>query len=144
MERATDRGNNWTTYQSSDSIKKTIDIYLAKLNEFVNNIKKASPKKKKENQRQPGKEITPEAVIEQSNATPDSSPKKKSRKVIATDNEHQPAMVERIPEELRFIRRFVNMNGKSKTKDDILRFVNSLQKAILEKRIRKTSPYADQ
>ena len=49
-----------------------------------------------------------------------------------------------MPEELRFIKRFVNLNGKTKTKDDILRFINSLQKAILEKRIRKTSTYAEQ
>ncbi len=53
-------------------------------------------------------------------------------------------MVERIPEELRIIRRFVNMNGKTKTKEKILHFINSLQKAIVEKRIRKTSAYADQ
>jgi hypothetical protein len=53
-------------------------------------------------------------------------------------------MVERMPEELRFIKRYVNLNGKTKTKDDILRFINSLQKAIVEKRIRKTSPYAEQ
>jgi hypothetical protein len=53
-------------------------------------------------------------------------------------------MVERIPEELRFIRRFVNLNGKTKAKDEILRFLNSLQKAIVEKRIRKTSNYAEQ
>ena len=32
----------------------------------------------------------------------------------------------------------------TKTKDEILRFINSLQKAIVEKRIRKTSAYADQ
>ncbi|MBK6936995.1 MAG: hypothetical protein IPH18_09050 [Chitinophagaceae bacterium] len=53
-------------------------------------------------------------------------------------------MVERIPEELRFIRRFVNLNGKTKTKDDLLHFINGLQKTILEKRIRKTSAYAAQ
>lgn len=53
-------------------------------------------------------------------------------------------MVERIPEELRFIKRFVNLNGKTKTKDELLRFINSLQKAILEKRIRKTSSSAEQ
>lgn len=56
----------------------------------------------------------------------------------------QPAMVERIPEELRFIKRFINLNGKTKRKDEILRFINSLQKAIVEKRIRITSKYADQ
>lgn len=52
--------------------------------------------------------------------------------------------VERMPDELRFIKRYVNLDGKTKTKEDLLRFINSLQKAIVEKRIRKTSPYADQ
>src|SRR6202011_734276 len=72
LERATDRGNNWTTYQSSDSIKKTIDIYLAKLNEFVNNNKKASAKQKRdENQVQSGKKIIQEAMIKQGIINPD-------------------------------------------------------------------------
>ena len=52
--------------------------------------------------------------------------------------------VERIPEELRFIKRFVNLDGKTKTKEEVLNFINSLQKAILEKKIRKTSAYAEQ
>lgn len=145
LERATDRGNNWTSYQSSDSIKKTIDIYLAKLNEFVNNNKKAGNRQRKnEQQRQTNQKIMQEALIKQGITNSDSTPQKKSRKVTVTEATHQPTMVERIPEELRFIKRFVNMDGKSKTKDEILRFVNSLQKAILEKRIRKTSPYAEQ
>ncbi|MDZ4792830.1 MAG: hypothetical protein SGI83_00995 [Bacteroidota bacterium] len=145
LEKATDRGNNWTSYQSSDSIKKTIDIYLAKLNEFVNNNKKAGVKQRKnEQQRQTNKKIMQEALIKQGIINPDSTLKKKNRKAAITEDLHQPTMVERLPEELRFIKRFVNMDGKSKTKDEILRFVNSLQKAILEKRIRKTSPYAEQ
>lgn len=145
LERATDRGNNWTSYQSSDSIKKTIDIYLAKLNEFVNNNKKAGIRQRKnEQQRQTNQKIMQEALIKQGITNSDSTPKKKSRKATVMEDAHQPTMVERIPEELRFIKRFINMDGKSKTKDEILRFVNSLQKAILEKRIRKTSPYAEQ
>ncbi|MEP7256804.1 MAG: hypothetical protein ABI687_00395 [Flavitalea sp.] len=35
---------------------------------------------------------------------------------------------------ISFIKRFVNLNGKTKLKEDILRFINSLQKAIVEKR----------
>ncbi len=57
---------------------------------------------------------------------------------------HPADMVERISEEIRFIKRFVNLNSKTKTKEDILRFINSLQKSILEKKIRKTSTYAEQ
>ncbi|OJW31532.1 MAG: hypothetical protein BGO54_13805 [Sphingobacteriales bacterium 46-32] len=145
LEKATDRGNNWTSYQSSDTIKKTIDIYLAKLNEFVSNNKKADNKQRKKiRQQQSSREIIQEALIKQSIVNPDGSSKKKARQSASKENEVQPTLVERIPEELRFIKRFVNLNGKSKTKEELLRFINSLQKAILEKRIRKTSPYAEQ
>lgn len=137
LERATDRGNNWTSYQSSDAIKKTIDIYLAKLNEFVSNAKKAAGKERK-------KESKQKAPSQAKQANPGSSSEKKGIKAGTSNGEPEPAMVERIPEELRFIKRFVNLNGKSKTKDEILRFINSLQKSILEKRIRKTSSYAEQ
>jgi hypothetical protein len=50
---------------------------------------------------------------------------------------------EPVPEELRFIKRFVHLNGKTKSKEILLRFINTLQKAIIEKRIRKTSRYAE-
>lgn len=123
VEKATGTGNNWSTYESSETVKKTIDIYLSKLNEFLGKGKPAANKHS-------------------------ASPKKESKKHRVRDvqpiNEHEPLMVERIPEELRFIRRFVNLNGKTKAKDEILRFINALQKAIVEKRIRKTSTYAEQ
>jgi hypothetical protein len=142
LVKATNNGESWTSYQSSDTVKKTIDIYLAKLNEFVNTNKKAEKKQRQKQVRQKAdKEIIHEAMIKQGLINPDGSPKKKTKK---NSNEPQPSMVERIPEELRFIKRFVNLNGKTKTKEELLRLINSLQKAILEKRIRKTSPYADQ
>jgi hypothetical protein len=143
LVKATNNGESWTSYQSSDTVKKTIDIYLAKLNEFINNSKQAEKKQvKKEKQQQTNKEIMHEAMIKQGLINPENSPKQKKSK--RRGDEFNPAMVERIPEELRFIKRFVNLNGKTKTKDEILRFINSLQKAILEKRIRKTSSYAEQ
>ncbi len=145
LVKATSNGESWISYQSSDTVKKTIDIYLAKLNEFVNNTKQAEKKqRKKEVQQQSSKEIVHEAMIKQGIINPDGSPKKKDKKAAKQKVDVQPMMVERIPEDLRFIKRFVNLNGKTKTKDEILRFINSLQKAILEKRIRKTSTYAEQ
>jgi hypothetical protein len=134
--KATRDGTSWTSYQGSETIKKTVDIYLTKLNEFVKNNSKAKSKQsKKQREQEEHKEIIKEAIRRQditNNAT------KKQEPI------HKPTMVERIPEDLRFIKRFVNLNGKTKTKEDILRFINSLQKAIVEKRIRKTSPYAEQ
>ncbi len=50
--------------------------------------------------------------------------------------------MERIAEEVKFIKRFVLLHNKAKTKQQLLYFINALQRAIVEKRIRKTSPYA--
>jgi len=51
-------------------------------------------------------------------------------------------LVERIEEEVRFIKRYVMMHGKSVSIKQVLNLLNGLQRAILERRIRKTSPYA--
>lgn len=124
--KATANGSSWASYHSSVAIKKTVDLYLTKLNELV----KVQPMKNRRSPRAPVKNSEDNKAIKQ----------RRMRKVP----DSQPIMVERMPEELRFIRRFVNLNGKTKTKEELLRFINSLQKAIVEKRIRKTSPYADQ
>lgn len=146
LVKATNNGNNWEPYQASPTIKKTIDIYLARLNEFVNANKEAERKQKKqEKQTQSDHEIIQEALRRQGLVDESGRQIKKqatSKKEVAHST--QPLMVERMPEELRFIKRYTNLNGKTKTKDDILRFINALQKAIVEKRIRKTSPYAEQ
>lgn len=49
--------------------------------------------------------------------------------------------VELVTPEIKFIKRFVALHGKTKTQEQILSFLNSLQKAIVSKVIRKTSPY---
>ncbi len=124
VQKVTNAGESWSTYHASDTIKKTIDIYLSKLNEFVNSNSNTERKLTKKNK---DRELI-----------------KPPKQAKSQPGELTPEMVERIPEELRFIKRFINLNGKSKTKEEILRFINSLQKAIIEKRIRKTSPYAAQ
>jgi hypothetical protein len=52
--------------------------------------------------------------------------------------------IERVTDEVRFIKRYASMHNKVKTKAQILSFLNSLQKAILEKRIRKMSLYTNE
>ncbi len=51
---------------------------------------------------------------------------------------------ERIAEDIKFIKRFISLHQKIKTKAQILNFINALQRAILEKRIRKTCTYAQE
>lgn len=120
-----------SAYDISPSIKKAVDQYFAKLNEFLATSKAVAPAKKET--RQVVKHEKPaKAVHKKSAAVHDKKPTVKVE------------WVERIPEELRFMKRYVNLHDKTKTYDQLLTFINSLQRAILEKRIRKSSPYAKQ
>jgi len=50
--------------------------------------------------------------------------------------------VAKISPEVGFIKRYVAMDGKRKTRKQLLAFINSLQRAIEKKEIRKTNKYA--
>jgi hypothetical protein len=125
LMKATANATDWNTYHNSTAIRKTVQLYFERLSEFLAASNKADQKR-------------PKQQVEHNNVEKPSR-KQKQKAVV-----EQTIWVERMPEELRFIKRYVNLDGKTKTKEDILRFINSLQKAIIEKRIRKTSPYADQ
>ncbi len=145
--KATKNGVSWTAYSHSDAIRHTIDMYLEKLNEFLNKSSNAGKKPtKKEVERKEHDSIIKKNMHRQSVSPAPKSVKKEKAKHSkpSAAHTHHTQMVERMPEELRFIRRFVNLNGKTKTKEELLRFINGLQKAIVEKRIRKTSAYAAQ
>jgi len=50
--------------------------------------------------------------------------------------------VERIREEIKFMKRYIALHNKKKTRAEILTLIKSLQRAIVQKLIRKTSPMA--
>jgi hypothetical protein len=129
LMKATSNGTDWNTYNNSTAIRKTIQLYFERLSEFL------ATSSNMEKTKQP-KHVKTETI----SVNHRSEKRHKKKEVVVPEV----IMVERMPEELRFIKRYVNLNGKTKTKEEILRFINSLQKAIVEKRIRKTSPYADQ
>ncbi len=100
------------------------------LNTFISRVNKeleASPK-----EATPQKEKSPKAKKE---------PKTKEPK---TKKEFSGEYVEKVSEEVRFIKRYASLNGKnvSSVKEKVRSMLSSLQKAIIEKRIRKTSQYA--
>jgi hypothetical protein len=148
LMKATSDATDWKTYNESTPVRKTIQLYFDRLNDYLEgNSKSVKSEEKKGTSKSQPEKITPkkpETLPVQKQEASDGKTSKSSRKKRIANEIPQPIMVERMPEELRFIKRFVNLNGKTKTKDEILRFVNSLQKAIVEKRIRKTSPYAEQ
>ena len=132
---ATDNGTLWDAYEDL-GIKPVMDHYFVKLNEFLKNN---------------SNQVKPNTKIKE--ATKAKNPREKKKKVPQAKPEPIPAeeqsdisveFVERIPEELKFIRRCLSFHGKKKTKEDLLRFINAIHRAIVEKRVRKTSPYATQ
>ena len=106
VKKVTNNGSHWDNYHSSETIKKTIDTYFEKLNEFVGKNKKADA-------------VKPHAKHSGSKKSKEAKPAKHPHVYSHKPNIPEPHLVERIPEELRFIRRFVNLDGKTKTKEDL-------------------------
>lgn len=127
--KATENGNNWSAYDNPQ-IKAVIDTTISKLNEYLSKQTQHQPIKKETGEHKPVKHIVKKETSQ------------KAAPIIEDENDFE--FVERIPEEIRFMRRYVSMNGKKKSKEDLLRFINALHRAIVEKKIRKTSPFAKQ
>jgi hypothetical protein len=128
VNKITQDGASWHTYQSNAVIKGVVDLYLTKLNKYVDEQPKTNVvATKKVN------------VSKHSETTHISKVKAVKPKKVDTATE-----IEAIEVELKFIKRFVLLDGKVKTEEQILNFLNALQKAIIERQIRITSPYAEQ
>ncbi len=131
VNKVTQEGASWETYNGNSTIKRMIDLYFTKLNEYAEQHK---PKRTLKNE-------VPKREVKTTQPKSNIAPPKKTVKAKKIDNTKQ---VEHIEDELKFIKRFTLLNGKTKTAEQVLGFLNSVQKAIIEKRIRKTSPYASE
>ena len=128
--------NSGQTYNSNDTIKRVVDTYVDKLNAYLS----ANPQPQEEEEKpaapaQPRAAAKPKTTQPKARAAKPKAPVKSTPKPVAKP-------VELIPEEIRFLRRYVAMHGKVKTRIAVVRLLSSLQKAMMERRIRKTSPYA--
>ena len=131
---ATENGTNWNAYNDED-IKRLMNAYFVKLNEH---LEKSQPV-------QTEKIITPKTATTKHKPTTHTVKKEVAHKAtFMQEDENDFEFVERIPDEIRYIKRYLGLHNKTKTKDDLLRFINSLQRSIIERKIRKTSPYAKQ
>ena len=138
--------NNFDTmaqfYDTNDKIKGVLDAYLDKLNQALmceGEPKKESKKPTKSKPKTEHKKASkPKAKSEKSESKKKTSSKAKKRK------KPEAKQIEKVHEEIRFIKRYILLHGKVKSKKQILLFINALQKAITEKRISKKSKYADE
>ncbi|MHB8260476.1 MAG: P-loop NTPase family protein [Bacteroidia bacterium] len=136
VNKITQDGASWETYKANATIKRVIDLYLDKLNTFeAHQVTKPTETKSKTNEPVAKKQAATKSV---------KSAKEKKVKEVKKKKEDTAIGVEAIEDELKFIKRFVLMDGKTKSPEQVLHFLDALQKAIIERRIRKTSRYASE
>ncbi len=129
--------NNWAAYNSNENIKRVVDAYFQKLSDYLDKNPSAPTQKS-----MPAKVVKAEPKTA-SPAKPAPAPKKApEKKAAAEEEEYDSEDVEHIDTDVQFIKRYATMHGKVKSQAQILTLIHSLQKAILERRIKKDSPYA--
>jgi hypothetical protein len=129
--------NNWAAYKSNENIKRVVDAYFQKLSDYLDKNPSAPTQKS-----MPAKVVKAEPKTA-SPAKPAPAPKKApEKKAAAEKEEYDSEDVEHIDTDVQFIKRYATMHGKVKSQAQILTLIHSLQKAILERRIKKDSPYA--
>lgn len=127
VKEVTKDGTRVDRYYKHEDIKSTIDFYLEKLNGYLS--RQEIPTTSKEVLR---KKVTEHEAV--------------SKKVIVAkrNSTSQGNLVEHFPEEYRFLRQFVNMDGKHKNVKQVLSLIQRLQKARREKKIGDESPWLSQ
>ena len=129
--------NNWAAYNSNENIKRVVDAFFQKLSDYLDNNPSAPAQKT-----MPAKvaKMEPKPVPPAKPApTPKKAPEKKS---AVAKEEYESEDVEHIDVEVQFIKRYAAMHGKVKSQAQVLTLLHGLQKAIVERKIRKDSPYA--
>ena len=125
--------NNWEHYKKVETIKRVVDAYFEKLESYLKANPQSTPS-------QPAA-AKPKSSPKPKAATPKKQAKAPSKAKPETP-EYKQVPVEALDTDVQFIRRYVQMDGKIKTQAQVLTLLHSLQKAILERKIRKSSIYA--
>lgn len=136
IDKATHSGSDWKAYAT---YKKTFDLQFEAL-ELLLKAKespKAAPQKEVIKHTEQTKPKPYKAVEKKASPKP---PPPQNKSFVKPKVKGRG--VELISPEVAFIKRFALLNNKTKTIDQVSGFIRSLQKAIVEKRIRKTSKYA--
>jgi len=134
IEKVSLNRTSWTAYETSDKIKSAVDLYLNQFNKVLSDILDIHSETTKP------KKSSPSSKTKKVNVSAKSQSTKTTNKPAKIDPNIE--KVEAFNDELKFIKRFVNLHGKIKMRNQIRLFVNALQKAIRDKRIRKTSKHA--
>ena len=130
---------NWKAYRDNENIRRVVNAYFEKLDSYLATIQpapKQAPKTKQTKATTPRQTKAPKTTPKSAKTA---SPTRSAAKPKAKPNG---TPVELIGTDVQFVRRYAAMHGKVKSQAQVLALIHALQKAILERRIRKESPYA--
>ena len=133
VEKVSNGGSDWNPYYSSETIKKVVDMYFSKVEPY---IESSIPEDSNTPEIIPINKKAKKQRAEKLKAVKTPKPEKQPKEFIHPGNP-----VERVSESVKFCKRYAALNGKTKTKEEILSFINALQRSILEHRIRKTDEH---
>jgi hypothetical protein len=143
--------NDWEHYRKVENIKRVVDAYFEKLDSYLQAHPQSSKAITPAAPQQPTKPVRTRTRVEPKQSaekpkkavkTAKPSKSKPGKASKSTTPEYKTTPVESLDTDVQFIRRYALMDGKVKTQAQVLTLIHSLQKAILERRIKKTSPYA--
>ncbi|MEI9918152.1 MAG: hypothetical protein WDO14_05045 [Bacteroidota bacterium] len=139
VAKSTSNGSNWNSYEQNETIRKVIDLYFEKLNQYVKakggNATAQEQSRKAVERKIPTPKPPRQTRLkkEESKATSSAIKKKSIKGKLGKHVEH-------IREEVKFIKRYVALHNKVKSPSSILSLIKSLQRSIVQRLIRKTSP----
>jgi len=129
-------GQFYKFYGKSDKITEMVDNHIKNLKPYLKEDKKVILKKTVTKPSKPAKTTTPKKAVSKSvKSKKKSTPKQSIRK----QNE-----VDLMPLEVRFIKRYLTLHDKRVTEKQVSSLYKAIQKASVEKTIRKSSKYADE
>jgi len=140
---------NIDLYDDDNDLRNFVDTFIKKLNEA---LKKNEAVEEIHDMFKYGVKKTPAAqkTTKKAKTTKVAKPRIEKKKPVKPKTEPKPRKVKpktgtevtEFPLEVQFIKSYCGWDGKVKTKTQVYTFIKRLQKAIAEKRIRKTSKHA--
>jgi hypothetical protein len=119
-------------YDRTATAKTTINAYFLLMEKFLGQPA-PTPKKK-----------SAPAAVKKVAKTAAQKPETKSKKPAKTAPEEpkvDAAIVEHIPSDIALVKRYISLHGKEKTYDQVLSIWRAFNKAIVERKVTKDSPY---
>lgn len=137
--------NDWAFYHADQDIKETVEAYFEKFQEHLEKVDKqeptpapeakATPTPREKPAPKPVSKTAPKRQAKPKQQRKPSTPKPKAFNASAS-------IVGHISPAVRFVQRFVAMHDRPVPLDRPKRLLRSLQKAIVEKKLRKSGAFA--